>query len=73
MQMHRGDSLLPIEGIAADEFADDAGGGNFIVHVGFADVIENADDGTNLVVAAVLWHDLGEQWENVLLQNGQLI
>ena len=65
--------VLSIETVAADEFADDAGGRDLVIHVGFVDVIKNLDHVADLVIAIIVRFNGGEQREDVLLQYGQLV
>ena len=65
--------LLPIEGITADEFSDQTGGRNLVVHVGFLNKIQYLDDISHLVVAFILRLDCRQQREDVLFQHRQLI
>ena len=65
--------LFAIEAIAADELAHDACGRNFVVDVGFVDVVEDFNHCTHLVVTIILGADGVKQWENMALEHRQLV
>ena len=46
--------LLPIKRIPTNEFPDQAGRGNFVIHVCLLHKVQNPDDVTDLVIPAVL-------------------
>ena len=68
----RGD-LFSVEAVAADKFADNACRGNFVVNVGFADVVQDLYHSANAVVAFVCRVDGGEERIDVLFKHRKLI
>ena len=66
-------TLFPIEGIAADEFPDQAGGRDLVIHAGFPDKIQDLDHGSDLVIIGILRLDCGQQRIDMLLQHRQFI
>ncbi len=46
--------VLPVEGITADKFPDEARWGDLVVDIGLLDVVEDLDDATHLLIACLL-------------------
>lgn len=65
--------ISPIKTIPADEFPNDACGRDLVIHIRLADIVQDANDGANLLIAAVLWRDLRQEGEDMLLQHGKLV
>ena len=62
-----------IKTISAYELAHDACGGNFVLDVGFLNVVEESDHGTNLLIALVTRLNLLEKGIDILLNYGKFI
>ena len=65
--------LVSIEAVATDELTHDACGRDFIVNVCFKNIVKNLNDCSNLVIALVGGVNDGEQGEDVLFENCELI
>ena len=64
---------LSIKRIPADEFPHQAGGGDFVIHLGFHNEVQDFYAVADLVKPAILGLDGGKQGVNMLLEHRQLV
>ena len=64
---------LSVKAISADKFSYDACRGNFVLNVGFSNVVEKSHHCANLLIAFITWINFEKQGVNILLNNRKLV